>query len=93
MKVSVPDGNHVGGRLRDRVPVTQCTGYKTPQHTAEDAQWGWEQGFRAYKMDALKIHETGRFELQLSMGLSSPLPASTFVWPIHHVEHFDAADG
>ncbi len=30
-----------------------CTGYKTPQHTAEQAQWGWERGFRAYKMKCI----------------------------------------
>ena len=45
--LGVPIWQLLGGRLRDRIPVTQCTGYKTPEHTAEDAQWGWEQGFRA----------------------------------------------
>ncbi len=47
----------LGGRLRDRIPVTQCTGYKTPQHTAEDAQWGWEKGFRSYKMKCITSAE------------------------------------
>lgn len=51
--LGVPVWQLLGGRLRDRVPVTQCTGYKTPQHTAEDAQWGWERGFRAYKMKCI----------------------------------------
>ena len=54
--LGVPVHELLGGRLRDRIPVTQCTGYKTPEHTAEDAQWGWEQGFRAYKMKCI----TGR---------------------------------
>ena len=54
--LGVPIHELLGGRLRDRIPVTQCTGYKTPEHTAEDAQWGWEQGFRAYKMKCI----TGR---------------------------------
>ncbi len=55
--LGVPIWQLLGGRLRDRVPVTQCTGYKTPEHTAEDAQWGWEQGFRAYKMKCITHRE------------------------------------
>ena len=51
--LGVPIWQLLGGRLRDRIPVTQCTGYKTPEHTAEDAQWGWERGFRAYKMKCI----------------------------------------
>jgi L-alanine-DL-glutamate epimerase-like enolase superfamily enzyme len=48
----------LGGRLRDRIPVTQCTGYKTPEHTAEDALRGWELGFRTYKMKCITAGET-----------------------------------
>ena len=55
--LGVPIHELLGGRLRDRIPVTQCTGYKTPEHTAEDAQWGWEQGFRAYKMKCITSRE------------------------------------
>ena len=55
--LGVPIWQLLGGRLRDRIPVTQCTGYKTPQHTADDAQWGWEQGFRAYKMKCITQQE------------------------------------
>ncbi|MEC7866048.1 MAG: hypothetical protein VYE00_00265 [Candidatus Poribacteria bacterium] len=47
--LGVPIWQLLGGRLRAQIPVTQCTGYKTPEHTADDAQWGWEQGFRSYK--------------------------------------------
>ena len=36
--LGVPIWQLLGGRLRDRIPVTQCTGYKTPEHTADDAQ-------------------------------------------------------
>jgi galactonate dehydratase len=54
--LGVPVWQLLGGRLRDRIPVTQCTGYKTPEHTADDAQWGWERGFRSYKMKCI----TGR---------------------------------
>ena len=56
--LGVPIWSLLGGRLRDRIFVTQCTGYKTPQHTAEDAQWGWEYGFRAYKMKCITSRET-----------------------------------
>ncbi len=55
--LGVPIWQLFGGRLRDRVYVTQCTGYKTPEHTAEDAQWGWERGFRAYKMKCITRKE------------------------------------
>lgn len=51
--LGVPVHQLLGGRFRDCVFVTQCTGYKTPEHTAEDAQWGWEKGFRAYKMKCI----------------------------------------
>ncbi len=51
--LGLPVWQLLGGRLRERIPVTQCTGYKTPQHTAEDAQWGWERGFRTYKMKCI----------------------------------------
>jgi galactonate dehydratase len=51
--LGVPVWQLLGGRLRDRIPVTHCTGYKTPEHTAADAQWGWEQGFRWYKMKCI----------------------------------------
>jgi galactonate dehydratase len=51
--LGLPVWQLLGGRLRDRIPVTHCTGYKTPQHTAEDAQWGWERGFRSYKMKCI----------------------------------------
>ncbi len=56
--LGVPIWQLLGGRLRDRVPVTQCTGYKTPEHTAEDAHWGWEHGFRSYKMKCITHRET-----------------------------------
>ena len=56
--LGVPIWSLLGGRLRDRIFVTQCTGYKTPEHTAEDAQWGWEHGFRAYKMKCITSRET-----------------------------------
>ena len=55
--LGVPIWQLLGGRLRDRIMVTQCTGYKTPEHTAEDAQWGWEHGFRAYKMKCITSRE------------------------------------
>ena len=56
--LGVPIWSLLGGRLRDRIFVTQCTGYKTPEHTGEDAQWGWEHGFRAYKMKCITSRET-----------------------------------
>jgi len=55
--LGVPIWQLLGGRLRDRIPVTQCTGYKTPQHTADQAKWGWERGFRAYKMKCITAAE------------------------------------
>jgi L-alanine-DL-glutamate epimerase-like enolase superfamily enzyme len=51
--LGVPVHQLLGGRLRDRVPITMCTGYKTPEHTAEQAVQGWEQGFRWYKMKCI----------------------------------------
>ena len=56
--LGVPMWQLLGGKLRDWVPITQCTGYKTPQHTAEDAQWGWEKGFRTYKMKCITSEVT-----------------------------------
>ncbi len=56
--LGVPIWQLLGGRVRDRIPVTQCTGYKTPEHTAEQAQWGWERGFRFYKMKCITSEET-----------------------------------
>ena len=55
--LGVPIWQLLGGRLRDRIFVTQCTGYKTPEHTAQDVLWGWEQGFRAYKMKCITQDE------------------------------------
>ena len=55
--LGVPIWQLLGGRLRQWVAVTQCTGYKTPEHTAEDAQWGWERGFRTYKMKCITHRE------------------------------------
>jgi galactonate dehydratase len=55
--LGVPIWQLLGGRLHDRIFVTQCTGYKTPDHTADDAVWGWEQGFRAYKMKCITSRE------------------------------------
>ena len=51
--LGLPIWQLLGGRLRGRIDSTQCTGYKTPEHTAEDAQWGWERGFRTYKMKCI----------------------------------------
>ena len=48
-----PVSELLGGRVRERVPVSLCTGYKTVENTAEDAVWGWEQGFRTYKMKCI----------------------------------------
>ena len=55
--LGVPVHQLLGGRLRAWVPVTQCTGYKSPENTAKDAQWGWEQGFRHYKMKCITAAE------------------------------------
>lgn len=43
----------LGGRLREWIPCTQCTGYKTVENTANDAEWGWARGFRSYKMKCI----------------------------------------
>ena len=48
-----PVSELLGGAVRDRVPVTLCTGYKTVENTAADAVWGWERGFRTYKMKCI----------------------------------------
>lgn len=56
--LGVPIWQLLGGRLRDRIFVTQCTGYKTPQNTVEQAQWGWERGFRAYKMKCITTEDS-----------------------------------
>ncbi len=56
--LGVPVHQLLGGKLRSVVPITQCTGYKTPEHTGEDAAWGWERGFRYYKMKCITQHET-----------------------------------
>ena len=53
-----PISELLGGRVRERVPVSLCTGYKTVQNTAEDAAWGWEQGFRTYKMKCIVPDQT-----------------------------------
>ena len=50
----------LGGAVRDRVAVSLCTGYKTVENTAKDAVWGWERGFRTYKMKCI----TGQPHLQ-----------------------------
>ena len=55
--LGIPIWQLLGGRLRDKVLVAQTTGYKTPQHTAEQAQWGWEHGFRLYKMKCITPRE------------------------------------
>ena len=54
----VPIWQLLGGRLRDRIPVAQVTGYKTPEHTADDAQRGWDLGFRTYKMKCITTETT-----------------------------------
>lgn len=48
--LGVPIWQLLGGCVRDRLPITMCTGYKTPEHTGEQAAVGWDQGFRWYKM-------------------------------------------
>lgn len=55
--LGVPIWQLLGGRLRDKIYVAQTTGYKTPEHTAEQAQWGWEHGFRVYKMKCITARE------------------------------------
>ena len=44
--------------VRERVPVSLCTGYKTVENTARDAVWGWEHGFRTYKMKCIVPERT-----------------------------------
>jgi L-alanine-DL-glutamate epimerase-like enolase superfamily enzyme len=56
--LGVPVHQLLGGRLRNSVPITMCTGYKTPEHTAEQAAEGWEQGFRWYKMKCITGRDT-----------------------------------
>lgn len=53
-----PISELLGGAVRDRIPVSLCTGYKTVENTAEDAAWGWEQGFRTYKMKCIVPDQT-----------------------------------
>jgi len=48
-----PVSELLGGAVRERVSVSLCTGYKTVENTARDAAWGWEQGFRTYKMKCI----------------------------------------
>lgn len=56
--LGVPVHQLLGGRRRNRVPITMCTGYKTPANTAEQAARGWEQGFRWYKMKCCTSRDT-----------------------------------
>ena len=53
-----PVSELLGGAVRERVPVSLCTGYKTVENTAKDAVWGWEQGFRTYKMKCIVPSQT-----------------------------------
>jgi len=55
--LGVPIWQLLGGKLRDRVLVAQTTGYKTPENTADQAKWGWDQGFRIYKMKCITPRE------------------------------------
>jgi L-alanine-DL-glutamate epimerase-like enolase superfamily enzyme len=57
-----PVSELLGGRVRERVPVSLCTGYKTPENTAMDAAWGWEQGFRTYKMKCIVPDQQPRLQ-------------------------------
>ena len=52
-----PVSDLLGGAVRERIPVSLCTGYKTVENTARDAVWGWEQGFRTYKMKCIVEEE------------------------------------
>jgi len=52
----------LGGAVRTRVPVSLCTGYKTVENTARDAEWGWAQGFRTYKMKCIVPDQTPRLQ-------------------------------
>ena len=56
--LGVPICQLLGGKLRDSIECTQCTGYKTQGNTVEDAQWGWTQGFRTYKMKCIHGEKT-----------------------------------
>ena len=53
-----PVAELLGGAVRERVPVSLCTGYKTVENTAKDAVWGWEHGFRTYKMKCIVPSQT-----------------------------------
>ena len=53
-----PVSELLGGAVRDRIPVSLCTGYKTVENTATDAAWGWDQGFRTYKMKCIVPSQT-----------------------------------
>jgi len=53
-----PVSELLGGAVREWVPVSLCTGYKTVENTAKDAVWGWEQGFRTYKMKCIVPAQT-----------------------------------
>ena len=55
--LGVPIWQLLGGKLRDRILVAQTTGYKTPENTADQAKWGWDQGFRIYKMKCITARE------------------------------------
>jgi L-alanine-DL-glutamate epimerase-like enolase superfamily enzyme len=51
--LGVPIWQLLGGRFRQWIPCTQCTGYKTIENTKKDAEWGWDIGFRSYKMKCI----------------------------------------
>jgi L-alanine-DL-glutamate epimerase-like enolase superfamily enzyme len=53
-----PVSELLGGALRDRIPLSLCTGYKTVENTARDAVWGWEHGFLTYKMKCIVPDQT-----------------------------------
>ncbi len=55
--LGVPIWQLLGGKLRDRILVAQTTGYKTPQNTAGQAEWGWAEGFLVYKMKCITHRE------------------------------------
>jgi L-alanine-DL-glutamate epimerase-like enolase superfamily enzyme len=57
-----PVSELLGGAVRGRVPVSLCTGYKTVENTARDARWGWERGFRTYKMKCIVPQEAPELE-------------------------------
>ncbi|MEW6752973.1 MAG: mandelate racemase/muconate lactonizing enzyme family protein, partial [Candidatus Latescibacterota bacterium] len=71
-----PVSELLGGRLRERVPVALCTGYKTAENTAQDAAWGWEHGFRTYKTLCVdRRRGQGRARPRPTVSLS-PFPSS-----------------